>query len=219
MRCHDHTAELCEIVTTETPFRFTSLALEDVFAPAYSSSSSDPLIAGISASLPLLPSPSDATALTPEERLHALLFPLSPSSRASLLTTLRHALLLAHARATGASILLLGSTGTRLAIDMLSGMASGRGWSAGEEVGAEYVSRAADGREDGNVLVVRPFALVSAREARFLCESEGLRHVDAPQPAEGEKEKEGERSAKGRSIDALVEGAFSHSASARPRGI
>ncbi|GAA5819955.1 hypothetical protein JCM3770_006095 [Rhodotorula araucariae] len=200
-----HIAEIREIVTTGTPFRFTALALEDVFSPAYSASA-DPLVAGVSASLPLLPSRTSCpTPATARERLVALAAPLSPSGRASLLAALRHALLVAHARTQSARILLLGSTGTRLAIDVLAGMASGRGWSAGEDAGAEYVSRPVTGARGGEVLVVRPLALVSAREARYLCESEGLRHVDAPQPTEAAAEREREQSAKGRSIGALVE--------------
>ncbi|GAA5932865.1 hypothetical protein JCM3775_002260 [Rhodotorula graminis] len=201
----DRSASIADIVASSTPFRFTALKIEDVFSTAHSSSS-EPLVASTSsAALPVASSSSSPPRLSSKEQLVTLLGALSPTSRDSLLASLRHALLLSHARATGASILLLGSTGTRLAVDMLSGMASGRGWSAGEEIGAEYVARPADGGAEGRVLVVRPLALVSLREARHLCETAGLRHVDPPPSPVGREADEKETSAKGRSVRALVD--------------
>ncbi|GAA5906910.1 hypothetical protein JCM8208_003706 [Rhodotorula glutinis] len=197
---------IADIVASSTPFRFKALKIEDAFSTAHSSTS-EPLVASTSsASLPVASSPSIIlSSSSPKEQLDTLLATLSPTSRDSLLASLRHTLLLSHARTTGASVLLLGSTGTRLAVDMLSGMASGRGWSAGEEIGAEYVARPADGGDEGRVLVVRPLALVSLREARHLCDTAGLRHVDPPPAPVGREADEKETSAKGRTVRSLVD--------------
>ncbi|GAA5855514.1 hypothetical protein JCM9279_006034 [Rhodotorula babjevae] len=196
---------IADIVATSTPFRFTALKIEDVFSTARSSPPG-PLVASTSsAALPITSSASTFASRSPKEHLDALLSALSPSSRDSLVASLRRSLLLSHARSTGATVLLLGSTGTRLAVDMLDGMASGRGWSAGEEIGAEYVARRADAGDEDRVLVVRPLALVSLREARYLCETAGLRHVDPPPAPVGREADEKETSAKGRSIRSLVD--------------
>lgn len=217
--------DIADIVTSSSSFRFTALKIEDAFSTRYSSSP-EPLVASTSsAALPVASSSNaPSSPSTPKQQLDELLGTLSPTSRDSLLASLRHSLLLSHARSTGASILLLGSTGTRLAVDMLSVMASGRGWSAGEEIGAEYVARRAGaGDDEGRVLVVRPLALVSLREARYLCETARLRHVDLPPAPVGRAADEKETSAKGRSIQSLVDGALpvltlsSHSTCSRMR--
>lgn len=149
---------------------------------------------------------------------------------ASLQRSLISHLVLAHARALNAEVLLLGETGTRTAVRILAGMSEGRGDSVGEEVAAEYVSRLRTGAgpgpgdeeqdkedDDGRpVLVVRPLAQAVAKEVAFYnreMQVESVVVVDRetsvrPQgePGAVSTTPGGEVSAKTRSIPGLVEG-------------
>ncbi|GJN94545.1 hypothetical protein Rhopal_007628-T1 [Rhodotorula paludigena] len=204
----DRTEEVRALVAEAAPFLpFTALKLEDVFLP--SSPSATPL--AVNPSTSSLPAVSaTASPLTTTEQLHALLAPLSPTSRAALHSSLLHTLLLSHARTHGAQLLLTGETSTRIAVRMLSAMSEGRGFAAGEAVAAEYVSRAPPTAVDAgtaDVLVVRPLALSSKKEVEYYNAANALRSL------EGQKGEERtvplgsalETSAKSRTIGALCE--------------
>lgn len=57
---------------------------------------------------------------------------------------MRNALLRRTAASRGHEILLTGETATRVAIKVLAGMAEGRGWNMGEEVGAQWETQIGD---------------------------------------------------------------------------
>lgn len=73
-----------------------------------------------------------------EEKLNALLDPLSPTSRSSLTALLRTQLLARLAETQGHAVMMFGDTSTKLASHTLSNIALGRGWSLGEEVSGLY---------------------------------------------------------------------------------
>ncbi|GAA6005849.1 Ncs2p [Rhodotorula paludigena] len=201
----DRTEEVRALVAEAAPFLpFTALKLEDVFLS--SSPTATPLaVTPSTSSLPAVSAP--ASPLTPTEQLHALLAPLSPTSRAALHSSLLHMLLLSHARARGAQVLLTGETSTRIAVRMLAAMSEGRGFAAGEAVAAEYVSRNSLAFEAAEVLVVRSLALSSQKEVEYYNAANALRSI------EGQKGEERtvllgsalETSAKTRTIGALCE--------------
>ncbi|BGP03696.1 hypothetical protein RTG_03237 [Rhodotorula toruloides ATCC 204091] len=213
----DATADFRRIVQGATPFaRFTALRLEDVFASAYSSAL--PLsVSTVAPSLPVIPPSASASASSTDNsdsrRTHLvslLSYPsLSPTSLASLRTALRSSLILSHVRHSSSStaVLLLGDSGTRSAITTLSGMSLGRGFSIGEESGAEYlaVSRdeavTADGQKSsaGEVLVVRPLVHATLGEVEHYCNLMGLETLWA------QKRSAAEESAKKKTIQGLVE--------------
>ncbi|GAA5897843.1 hypothetical protein JCM6882_005093 [Rhodosporidiobolus microsporus] len=180
----DRTAEVRRIVEETAPFfRFTALKLEDVFSTTASPSSPLLRTSFASTSLPSIslspaaPTPESATA---KDRLLALLSPilLSPTSRASLQSSLLSTLLRSHAvHTSGAETLLLGTSATRISIVTLSGMAEGRSWSAGEEVAAHYVDRSAGA--DKPLLVVRPLALTLAKEVAYYSRTVGNGGLDS----------------------------------------
>ncbi|GAA6037453.1 hypothetical protein JCM8097_008194 [Rhodosporidiobolus ruineniae] len=198
------TDEIRRIVEDAAPsFRFTVLKLEDVYS---SSSPSASLTASFSSpTIPLAPSSSSPSSSSTSNPLTALTAHLIPTARSSLLHSLLLPLLLRHARNTGAEVLLLGDSATRVAVNTLRGMSEGRGWSAGEEAAGWFVDRSApsspakEGEEDDDaVLVVRPLALAFRKEVQFFNrtvrpDGRRLKSLDAPVETEvnggGEAEK------------------------------
>ncbi|BGP35585.1 Cytoplasmic tRNA 2-thiolation protein 2 [Rhodotorula toruloides] len=209
------TAEVRRIVQEATPFaRFTALKLEDVFASAHSSAL--PLsVSTVAPSLPVVPpfASSSASADDSDSRrthLVSLLSnpSLSLSSLASLRTALRSSLILSHVRhSSSPAVLLLGDSGTRSAITTLAGMSLGRGFSIGEESGAEYLAASpdntsgTDGQSSGavEVLVVRPLVHATLGEVEHYCRLMGLQTLPAQQRGVVDE------SAKKKTIQGLVE--------------
>ncbi|GAA5870692.1 hypothetical protein JCM8547_005031 [Rhodosporidiobolus lusitaniae] len=167
----DRTAEVRSIVESTAPFfRFTALKLEDVFSLPSSSTSSSTSPSTLhtsfsSSSLPSSPSPSTSSPSSKKDQLLSLLSPsLSPSALESLHSSLLSTLLRTYASTTaGAETLLLGTSATRIAIQMLAGMSAGRGYSVGEDVATFYVDRSLL----RPLVVVRPLALVTAKEVAY----------------------------------------------------
>jgi cytoplasmic tRNA 2-thiolation protein 2 len=195
----DRTEEIREIVST-TPFRLHALKLESVFAssPALSTES---LFASSPALSTSLLSTASISAPTPLESLQTLLSPTthSPTSLRSLHTSLLHSLLRQTARTHDCDILLMGETATRVAIKTISGMAEGRGWSMGEEVGSEWDAE--------GVMVVRPMSLMLAKEVEFWNRLKGLQSLVVVNPGTTVE-------AKKAGIEALTEGARGDAGSA-----
>ncbi|BGP58347.1 Cytoplasmic tRNA 2-thiolation protein 2 [Rhodotorula sphaerocarpa] len=233
----DRTDEVRELVRSISPdLAFTALRLEDVFAPSDSDSTLPVSIASPDLPLPAARGtdpPPPRPSRSPRDRLRAFLSLAvhTPTALASLQRSLISDLVLAHARALDAEVLLLGETGTRTAVRILAGMSEGRGDSVGEEVAAEYVSRLGTGAgpgpgdeeqeqeqedDDGRpVLVVRPLAQVVAKEVAFYNREMQVESVVVvnretsvrPQgePGAVSTAPGGEVSAKTRSIPGLVE--------------
>ncbi|BGP20259.1 Cytoplasmic tRNA 2-thiolation protein 2 [Rhodosporidiobolus nylandii] len=187
----DRSAEIRRIVSSAAPWaKLTILPLSSVFSLPSSSSSAQPSTLTFSPSLPLSPSPASSSSspsspsATPQEQLRSLLAPLSPTARSTLHRSLLSTLLRSHAREVGAEILLLGDSATRVAVNTLSGMAQGRGFSAGEEVAGFYVDRS--GGEP--LLVVRPLALSLAKEIAYYARTTPTAGGKADGKAEGKGE-------------------------------
>ncbi|GAA6021593.1 hypothetical protein JCM10207_005078 [Rhodosporidiobolus poonsookiae] len=197
----DRTAEVRRIVHETAPFfTFTALKLEDVFALSTSTSSApasdtvaEPLTpfttSFTSPSLPCSSSSPPPSSPSNLSQLHALLSPLTPTARTTLHRALLSSLLRLHARRTSAAALLLGDSATRVAIRTLEGMATGRGWSAGEDAAAHYVDRSpsypgagAEGEGGAPLLVVRPLALSTAKEIAYYART--VRGPDGARPLE-----------------------------------
>lgn len=127
------------------------------------------------------------TESTPEDKLRALLDPLSPTSRASLVSQMRLQLLARRAQEGGHRALLMGATSTRLASLTLANIALGRGFSLGEEVASIYRHSSGKAHRHGvhcslsvplaepvlfvalpDVIVLRPLASFLSHEIDFL---------------------------------------------------
>lgn len=174
-------------------FTFVPLKLASIFdAPALSASLLSP-------TLPLCSTNTASTTLS------TLFEPLPPTSLASLRSSLVQSLLRRTAVARQHEILLTGETATRVAIKTISGMAEGRGWALGEEVGVEYEA------EEGQMMVVRPLSFSLQMEVEFYLEQMNLGAVAW---IDGSAEKAVERDAgdkdvKKKGIERLTEGAAS----------
>lgn len=79
-----------------------------------------------------------SSSSSPAENLQALLEPLSPTSRASLIAALRLLLLTKIAKDLNLALIMTAETSTDLAVKTLSGIAQGRGWAVGEDVAAVH---------------------------------------------------------------------------------
>ncbi|KAM0749681.1 hypothetical protein T439DRAFT_381255, partial [Meredithblackwellia eburnea MCA 4105] len=155
----DHTEGARKLVEA-CGFTFVPLKLATVFADSpLSTSLTSPNLDSIQA---LEPSNSN---------LPTLLAPLSTTSSASLRASLVQSLLRRTAVDRGHEILLTGESATRVAVKTLAGMSEGRGWSLGEEVGAEWDA------EDGRLLVVRPLSSCLQNEVQLFLETVGLKDV------------------------------------------
>jgi len=75
---------------------------------------------------------------SPVENLHTLLAPLSPTSRTSLIASLRLLLLQKIAKESQTNLLFTAENSTDMAVKTLSGIAQGRGWGLGEDVAGAY---------------------------------------------------------------------------------
>lgn len=185
----DRTEEVRAIVEQSTPFPFRSVKLESVFEASTSLSTS--------LSSPSLPSTSSGSpTATPLESLNALLSPIthSPTSLTALHAALLQSLLRKEATASGCEILLTGENAGRVAVKTLAGMAEGRGWSLGEEVGVSW-------EVEGGLLVARPVSGMLGKEVEYYAGVKGLRWVEMESPRTA---MEGEARRKG--IEALTEG-------------
>ncbi|BGP11600.1 Cytoplasmic tRNA 2-thiolation protein 2 [Rhodotorula toruloides] len=213
----DSTVNVRRVAQEATPFaRFTALKLEDAFASAHSSAL--PLsVSTLAPSLPIVPPSASSSASSADNsdsrRTHLVSLlsnpSLSPTSLASLRAALRSSLILSHVRQTSSSpaVLLLGDSGTRSAITTLSGMSLGRGFSIGEESGAEYLAASlgdasgANGQTSGagEVLVVRPLVHATLGELEHYCRLMELEALSAQQRGVVDE------SAKKKTIQGLVE--------------
>jgi cytoplasmic tRNA 2-thiolation protein 2 len=112
--------------------------------------------------LPLLSSPSSSTA-TPLEQLQALLAALPPPSRPALLGNILEELLACVAETLhNVAHLLVGETSTREAQRVISGTASGRGWSLPLELARSRTL-------PNKVLRIKAMKELSLKEAAFWC--------------------------------------------------
>ncbi|KAK4703805.1 cytoplasmic tRNA 2-thiolation protein 2, partial [Phenoliferia sp. Uapishka_3] len=184
----DHTEEARALVEA-AGLIFVPLKLSSIFdSPALSTSLS-------STSLPLSFDKSAPTSLS------ALFASLSPTSLASLRSSLVQSLLRRTAVARNHEILLTGETATRVAIKVIAGMAEGRGFALGEEVGAEFEA------EEGKVTVVRPFSLALQMEVNLFLELAELKGKGWEDGSAGKEEarQAGDRDVKKKGIERLTE--------------
>ncbi|KAL8280549.1 hypothetical protein RQP46_007197 [Phenoliferia psychrophenolica] len=169
---------------------FVPLKLSSIFdTPALSTSLTSPTLASSA-----ITSPSSSS-------LTILLGSLSPTSLASMRSSLVQSLLRRTAVARGHEVLLTGETATRVAIKTIAGMAEGRGWALGEEVGIAYEA------EEGKLMVVRPLSLSLVREVElFLDETnlKGVGWVDGS-AAKVEEREAGDKDVKKKGIERLTE--------------
>lgn len=87
-----------------------------------------------------------------------------------------------------------GENAGRVAVKTLAGMAEGRGWSLGEEVGVSW-------EVEGELLVARPVSGILGKEVEYYARVKELRWVEMESPRTA---MEGEARRKG--IEALTEG-------------
>ena len=169
----DRTEETRAIVEA-AGFPFLALKLEDVFSSPGNSLSMDLTTPSPSFLAPhllsnpltdLLSRPSTSSS-TPISSLSSLLAPHSTTSRTALHSSLLHSLLRRTACSRSHELLVTGETATRIAIKTLAGMAEGRGWGMGEEVGASW--------EEGGLRIVRPLGLCLAKEVVYFGRAKGV---------------------------------------------
>ncbi|ORY76238.1 hypothetical protein BCR35DRAFT_353399 [Leucosporidium creatinivorum] len=186
----DRTEEVRALVA-ETPFPFRSIKLESIFTPStttFSTSYSTPsLLTSTSTSTPLDPLTSLLSFLSPSTH--------SPTSLASLHSSLLHSLLRREALSSGCEILLTGETANRVAIQTIAGMAEGRGFSMGEEVGCEWE---ASEEEGGGLLVARPLSSILLKEVTYYARIRELESLTMRRPETGVEPKKA-------GIEALVQ--------------
>ncbi|KAK8865669.1 hypothetical protein IAR55_000814 [Kwoniella newhampshirensis] len=154
--------------------------------------------------LPLFPLPSSsASSAKPLDHLRSLLASLPPPSRPALLSNILSSLLTFVSQTIpNISHLLLGETSTRQAQRLISGTASGRGWSLPLDLASAR-------KDDGGLVRLKPMKDISVKEAAVYCRLKGLdgftrndRRWDAAGPA-------GKRDARGKggvtSLEMLTE--------------
>ncbi|WWD18150.1 hypothetical protein CI109_102599 [Kwoniella shandongensis] len=156
------------------------------------------------ADLPLFSTPlSSASSTTPLDHLRKLIASLPPPSRPALLSNILSSLLtLISQTIPNISHLLRGETSTRQAQRLISGTASGRGWSLPLELSAAR-------KDDDGLVRLKPMKDLSVKEAAVYCNLKGFngftrndRRWDAAGPA-------GKRDARGKggvtSLEMLTE--------------
>jgi len=169
--------ERLKAMAEERGWTFVGVLAEDAFDPTFVSrlggQTTEGKAVGVNLAepgFPLISTPSSSSTSTPLDQLQALLTALPAPSRPALLENILNALLTCVAETLpNIGTLLVGETSTREAQRVISGTASGRGWSLPLELA---VSRALPTKN--KVVRIKAMKELSLKEAAFWCHG---RHV------------------------------------------